>query len=743
MHKPATTWSAFRRLGLLLFLLLGLSDSLVTPLFEAPDEVWHYAYVRHLIEERTLPPLEAGSDLAQEVAQPPLYYVAAALVSGLAAERDPTALLWHNPNFGYQAGGTVNDNKNMLIHTEREGFPWRGAALAVRLARFVSLAFGLLTVVATWRLGREAFPDHPAWAFGAATLVALHPQFLFMSGVVSNDSAAAALSTAALWATVRTVHRGVTPRRALAVGLLIGLAALTKTSALLLWPLAAAALGLADGPAEARRALGRRAPALLLMTAAAAAVGGWWYLRNGLLYGDPLALQVHIHTSWGRAVPASLATLISELPRVYVSFWGGFGWGHVEYPTWIYVALGILPLVALAGWAVALVKRRLPGLGWACLLSALWLALVFAALLQWMRQVQAPHGRLLFPAIGAWGVLAAGGWRSAICNLPFAVRRPFLAVPLSALALLSLLTPWLVIRPAFALPRLLSPEEAAATVQPADLIYGDTARLLGVSLEQTSVAPGEWLEVRACWEATAPMARDYTVFIHLLGQDNARVGERYTYPGLGRFPTSLWPVGQAFCDTYRVHVEPWAPLPELADLLIGLYDAESGERLVARNSAGEVIELPVLARVRVAPASPPAVSPAYPLSYRLGESVELIGYDLSGPVRSGAPLTVTLYWRAVGQPAGDYTVFVHLLDETGNPLAQHDGPPRANRYPTAAWQPGDVVPDEHVLRLPALSPGQSVRLVTGMYDPRTMERLPVAGPEGPLPDGLVPLAALP
>ena len=40
-------------------------------------------------------------------------------------------LFWHNPQFGHQAGGTVNDNKNMLIHTDRERFPWSGAVLAV------------------------------------------------------------------------------------------------------------------------------------------------------------------------------------------------------------------------------------------------------------------------------------------------------------------------------------------------------------------------------------------------------------------------------------------------------------------------------------------------------------------------------------------------------------------------------------------------------------------------------------
>ena len=87
--------------------------------------------------------------------------------------------------------------------------------------------------------------------------------------------------------------------------------------------------------------------------------------------------------------------------------------------------------------------------------------------------------------------------------------------------------------------------------------------------------------------------------------------------------------------------------------------------------------------VQVAPEQPflelPEDMP--PLNYRLGEQISLVGYRLSGPIQSGAPLTVTLYWRADEPPAGNYTVFVHLLgeDEAGQPLAQHDGPPRHGR----------------------------------------------------------------
>jgi hypothetical protein len=713
--------------SLMAFVGLATLYSLTTPLFEAPDEVWHYAYVRHLAEKHTLPPLDhAESEAYQEVAQPPLYYAVAALVSGNVADQDLPELMWHNPGFGYQADGTVNDNKNMLVHTEREQLPWQNAVLAIRLSRSVSLAFGLLAVLAAWGLGQEVFPDRPMWASSVTAAVAFTPQFLFISGIVSNDSAAAALSTCALWAMARTVNRGLEPHRSLTIGLLVGLAALSKTSCLLLG-LPALATVLAVRP-RWKSVVGHMA----LIAAVALAVGGWWYARNALRYGDPLGVGVHQDTPWGRPEPASLVTILSELPRVYASFWGAFGWGHVEFPPWVYLALAVLPAASLLGWLITLKRRRLAGRGKIYLLAALWLALVFAALVQWMRQVEAPHGRLLFPAIGAWAVLLVGGW----ANLPRARLAP---VFLTALVTLSMLTPWAIIHPAFAPPQLLPPPRAAATVEPVGLIYGGAARLVGIALNSPSAAPGETLAIKACWEAVTPMTRDYTVFIHLVGRDDQRVAERYTYPGLGRFPTSLWPVGSAFCDLYRVRVEDWAPAPELYDVVIGLYDASSSERLSAFDAAGMAVEYPALTQARVAPERPPTVSPQYPLNYKLGDMISLVGYDVSGQVRGGEPLTVTLYWQAEASPGENYAAFVHLIDQDGQPLAQHDGIPRYGRYPTSAWQPGDVIPDEHALQIPASAAGQPTRLLVGMYHPHTMNRLPVSGPDGLAKDNLIPL----
>lgn len=709
---------------LIAFTFLTLLYSLATPLFEAPDEVWHYAYVRWLAAGKGLPALDSDeSGAQQQVAQPPLYYAAAALLSNPFDDSDLAELFWHNPGFGYQSPGNWPDNKNMLVHTAREDFPWRGAVLAVRVARLTSLLFGLLMMVATWGLARETF-DAPHAAHWAAALVACVPQFVFLSGVVSNDAAAAALATSALWSTAHALRHGVTPKRAALTGALVGLAALTKVSAIALLPLITAAL-LWDGYARMRRPLAHLRPTLIFLLLALL-VGGWWYARNGLLYQDPLALRQHTDTLWGRPEPASLTTLISELPLLYRSFWAAFGWGHVQFAPWVYAILGLLPLTALAGWGWRLATRRWPQHWPSLLLALLWCGGIGAALVQWMRMVEAPHGRLLFPALGAGALLLVAGWM----GLPRAGQ--WLARGLlGGLAVLAWLAPVSVIRPAFAPPRLRAPD----TLAPA-LVFDGRIQLRGVTLEQASAAPGEWIIICACWEALAPVERDYTVFVQVVDAEANRVGERLTYPGLGRFPSSLWPVGQAFCDRYRLQIEPWTPTPAVYDVLIGLYDAATGERLPPTTPQGVGVGLPVVAPLRIVSDQPEPLPPTHPLDYRLGESIRLTGYAVT-PLRTGEPLTVTLVWEAHAPVAEDYSVFIHLSNEKGEQIAQSDLRPRQGRYPTWAWQPGERIVDVHILRTP--ESGTEFTLYVGLYLPGTWERPPVTGPGGPLPDGRIPL----
>ncbi|MFZ2357843.1 MAG: glycosyltransferase family 39 protein [Anaerolineae bacterium] len=107
-----------------------------------------------------------------------------------------------------------------------------------------------------------------------------------------------------------------------------------------------------------------------------------------------------------------------------------------------------------------------------------------------------------------------------------------------------------------------------------------------------------------------------------------------------------------------------------------------------------------------------------------GDQIRLLSYALSSQeITSGDVLQLQLTWQAERQPDADYTVFVQLLDERDQVVAQRDAPPGDS--PTSQWQPGVAIIDNHgVLVSHGTAPGD-YKLILGMYDPATGERLPV------------------
>lgn len=240
-----------------------------------------------------------------------------------------------------------------------------------------------------------------------------------------------------------------------------------------------------------------------------------------------------------------------------------------------------------------------------------------------------------------------------------------------------------------------------------------------------------------------PMNQDYTVFVHLIGPENSRVAERHTYPGLGRFPTSLWPAGRAFCDTYRVQIAPWAETPMLYQLQVGLFDAETGERLSATHSDGSPADPPVVAGLNIVPAELVVTTPTYATNVTVGNAIVLRGYDVPRTAAPGETISVTLHWEVRDAPGVPLTAFVHLWRPGDNaPLAQHDGVPRQGWYPTTVWQRKDSVPDTHLLAIPDDMPPGTYPLWAGLYRTKDGVRLAVTGDEGGYPYELVPLGTL-
>ena len=103
----------------------------------------------------------------------------------------------------------------------------------------------------------------------------------------------------------------------------------------------------------------------------------------------------------------------------------------------------------------------------------------------------------------------------------------------------------------------------------------------------------------------------------------------------------------------------------------------------------------------------------------------MLAFDApENPPEPGAELSLTFTWTTQRPLDEDYTLFIHLAAPDGTPLAQADGPPAGGRYPTWAWEPGDVVPDSRQLVVPPDLTGD-LRLLVGWYRLADGQRLPI------------------
>ncbi len=721
---------------ILVFLILGVTYSLVTPIFEASDEFLHYPVVKYIADGKGLPVQDPAVETLwrQEGSQPPLYYAVAALVTSWIDTDDMKTLLWHNPHVNI--GNPLEPgNKNLVVHTAREEFPWRGTALAVHLIRFLSVLMQAVTVLLTYLLAAEVAPGRRALALAAAAVVAFNPMFLFIAASVNNDNLVVPLAAFVLWRLAAIWRRGWPKRWEITVlGLALGLAALTKLSGLTLSALAAGVLTVL---AARRRAWRAWVGWGVTLAAFVAVIAGWWYVRNWQLYGDPTGLNFMLDIAGRRPDKFGLRDLLGEFEGFRMSYWGVFGGFNIIAWRWVYWLYDGLIVAALGGWAWRLVRgwRRdeRPNAGVMLILAA-WVLLVGVALIRWTSQTYASQGRLLFPAIAAVAILTVLGWAGWLPDRRRQERGLVIVVAISAA--LAAVMPFAIIAPAYARPAILTADQVPESAVRVDWVYGGQMRLLAYELPQSTVSPGQRLPLVVYWSAAGPIEENWSVYVHLLGRNGAPVGQIGTYPGNGAYPTSQLHPGEVIRDQYWVPVAGDADVPSLLRVDVGLYLYGAAEEvgLPAVAAADRPADGP-LGAVRLLPRVPPNFEISQPARFDLGGQAAMLGYDLTpAALRSGETVTLTLYWQAQERLTEDFQVFAHLTGSDGVTVAQADKAPLDGNWPTSAWEPGQTFADTYVFQLPsALSAGDYV-IRAGLYRLADGWRLPVQGPAGRVAD---------
>ena len=340
-----------------------------TPFGAPPDEGPHGLYVQTLVEEHKLPVFDVSDRQRYESHQPPLYYL-----MGVPF---------------YLIGQVV-----------RMGEP----AVAVRL---LSMLLGALSILVIYRAVLLAFPRERHVALASAGFAALLPTHVMLSSSVGNDILAEVIFGLAVLVMVRIILDGPSWRTTVALGAVLGLGLLTKTTCVLLFPAAVLAYGLVwrrgtSGLTSATRHIG-------VLVCVSVAVGGWWLVRNQALYGDVLAMsqfrRAFEHTArpeyWlNRGFSGVEYWLLVGL-WTFHSFWGVFGHMNVFMPSWAYIGLAATSLCVIVACLRVEIELRAESAQTRdiLLIYNVVLLLVLLAFLQFNASYFQTQGRYLYPAL--------------------------------------------------------------------------------------------------------------------------------------------------------------------------------------------------------------------------------------------------------------------------------------------------------------------------------------------------------
>lgn len=133
----------------------------------------------------------------------------------------------------------------------------------------------------------------------------------------------------------------------------------------------------------------------------------------------------------------------------------------------------------------------------------------------------------------------------------------------------------------------------------------------------------------------------------------------------------------------------------------------------------------------------------HPLQANLGGVVQLLGYATSADrVKAGDELELTLYWQALEEMETSYTVFTHLVDESGRIWGQKDDLPVDRTYLTTEWRAGEIVIDGYEIEVDSTTVPGEYTLEVGMYEWISGERLPILNVDGQVEENRVLLGTV-
>ena len=472
-------------------------------------------------------------------------------------------------------------------------------------------------------------------------------------------------------------------------------------------------------------------------------LAGWWFVRNQMLYGEPTGIQ-RLTELWGVRDPRdSLQLAFMELPYVWTSLWGRFGYGQIPLPSSIYNLLGALGIFSLIGLFIPILRRDMEEIiayGPYLLILIANVGLFFAVIFNYLLVSPAgPMGRFFFPALPSLALLMIYGLSRWLVLLPqsnkgaeSAAGRIIAASITAGFLLISLIALFGYLAPAYARP---PGFDQANIVNETNLSFDGLVTLRGYDISQDAVSPGEVLKVILFWEVTAEPPGDYFEFVHLIDEQDLMIAQRDTHPGLGLFPSSQWQPGDRFQETITIDIPDVAYTPATGTLSVGFYAPQEGYRLGVFSPdgmpQGDAVQL---SQVSIVP-HPQVAEEEFPIpnsqQQNFAGEILLLGYEYDQRrLVPGEPLAVTLYWQALADEIPDYEVQLRLLDETGWIMDTLQERPSSGQSSTTDWLPGEVIVDRHEIDINDSIPPGVYRVQIALKNPADGQRPMIIDKDG-------------
>ncbi|MHB8234341.1 MAG: phospholipid carrier-dependent glycosyltransferase [Solirubrobacteraceae bacterium] len=450
-----------RRLAVALFAIAALNAccwALVTPVFQGPDEVDHFAYTQSLVQrgekpindpQAPVPRWSSAEKLALDDigfvtdhqvgdSRPPWLAAQAREYAAQASRTHPS----RSDGGGYTTSAAHGPAYYLALAPAYAATSHGSVFAQLTLMRIFSALLGALVVVFTYLLARELAPGRPWIAVLAALLVAYEPMYGFISGLVNNDVGVNATAAALELLLIRLLRRGITVPWGALTGAVLLLLPSVKGTGLSLYPVAGLVF-LAALWRHHRRAdlLGWAALALTAVvagellshvltpafaassptggvTGAPSAIGSNANAVSDALHHLPNFLG-YLWQVFLPRLPFMEAHFSSSVYPGFVIFiergWGAFGWYDVLFPGWVYAVILAVSLfvLVLAPWAArrewGWLSTHLPeALAVTLMPIAVIVGFVAAFYTGGTRPAIGEFGRYAFPAIGPIALLVVG-----------------------------------------------------------------------------------------------------------------------------------------------------------------------------------------------------------------------------------------------------------------------------------------------------------------------------------------------